>query len=242
MKSLALDSAEKTASVAIFDNDKLICESFLNTGFTHSQTLLPMIDSCLKISKIDIKDIDQFIVTNGPGSFTGLRIGLATIKGLAFSNASSLSNSSLLNCKAVSTIEALAYNLIDFSGIICPALDARCSQVYCGIFKCENKTITRLEEDSAISIEDLKVKLKKFKDYPIFLLDNGNHLCYNTLKDDFGSQMCLVSDNLQYLKASSLFLASKTKKLVSPADLSPTYLRLSQAQRQLLMKQNNTTN
>ena len=84
MKSLALDSSGKTASVAIFDQDKLLCENFLNTGFTHSQTLMPMVNFCLKISKININDVEQFIVTSGPGSFTGLRIGIATIKGLAF--------------------------------------------------------------------------------------------------------------------------------------------------------------
>lgn len=109
MKSLALDSSGKTASVAVFEQDKLLCENFLNTGFTHSQTLMPMVDFCLKISKIDINDVDQFIVTSGPGSFTGLRIGMATIKGLAFAQSHIKNNKNFeLKCKAVSTIETLA--------------------------------------------------------------------------------------------------------------------------------------
>lgn len=240
MKSLALDSSGKTASVAIFDQDKLLCENFLNTGFTHSQTLMPMVNFCLKISKININDVEQFIVTSGPGSFTGLRIGIATIKGLAFAQDHiNNKNNFELKCKAVSTIESLAYNLIDFDGIICPTMDARCNQVYSGLFECKNNVITRLEADFATSIDDLKEKLKIFNNKSIFLLGDGANLCYNYLKGNFNEQLILVSENLRYQKASSLFLASKTKDFVSSLDFTPTYLRLSQAQRQLLAKKNN---
>lgn len=227
MKSLAIDSSGKTASVAIFDNDKLLSENFLNNGLTHSQTLMPMIDSCLNISKTDINDIDQFIVTIGPGSFTGLRIGLATVKGLAAPKQS--------KCKAVSTIESLAYNLIDFNGVICPTIDARCNQVYSGIFECSNNKISRLEDDFAAPIDDLKIKLKNFYNKNIFLLGNGSNLCYNILKDYFNN-LYLVSENLKYQKASSLFLAAKNKASTSYIELIPQYLRMSQAQRQLLEK------
>lgn len=240
MKSIAIDTSAKTVSVAIFDDDKLLAESFFNTGFTHSQTLLPIIDFCLNILKTDINQITELIVTSGPGSFTGLRIGLATIKGLAISQN--------LICKAVSTIETLAYNLKNYSFmninlknkisrvIICPALDARCNQVYTGIFELINNQIIRLEEDMAISVDDLKIKLKKFENEVIFLLGDGADLCYNNFKNNF-KNIKLVSQDLIYPKASSLFWAAKDKPCVLSENLVPVYLRVSQAQRQLLEKQ-----
>ena len=131
------------------------------------------------------------------------------------------------------------HNLIDFDGIICPTMDARCNQVYSGLFECKNNVITRLEADFATSIDDLKEKLKIFNNKSIFLLGDGANLCYNYLKGNFNEQLILVSENLRYQKASSLFWASKTKDFVSSLDFTPTYLRLSQAQRQLLAKKNN---
>ncbi|MBP0979545.1 MAG: tRNA (adenosine(37)-N6)-threonylcarbamoyltransferase complex dimerization subunit type 1 TsaB [Oscillospiraceae bacterium] len=242
MKSLAIDTCAKTVSVAIFEDDKLIAESFFNTGFTYSQTLLPIIDFCLDISKTNISEIKEFIVVSGPGSFTGLRIGIATIKGLAVSK-----NLKNLNCKAVSTIETLAYNLRNYSFlnynkdlrvIICPAMDARCNQVYTGIFELVDNKIIRLEKDLAISIDELEIKLKKFENEFIFLLGDGANLCYNIFKNSF-KNINLVSEDLLYPKASSLFWAAKDKSYISSADLKPVYLRLSQAQRQILEKNKN---
>lgn len=229
MNSIAIDTSSTTASVAIFDDDNLKVELFLNTGFTHSQTLMPMINSCLEFAKKDIHDINQFIVTIGPGSFTGLRIGIATIKGLTISDN--------LPCKAVSTIETLAYNLIDFNGIICPTIDARCNQVYAGIFEAKNNIISRLEDDFAISIDDLKSKLKNFYNKDIFLLGNGAPLCYNHFRHIFSHNLHLVSENLRFQKASSAFRAAKNKPTISHFNLVPKYLRIPQAQRQLLKKE-----
>ena len=252
MKSLAIDTSDKTASVAIFENDKLVSEFFLHTGFTHSQTLLPMIDNCLQISKTNINEIEQFVVTVGPGSFTGLRIGIATIKGFAMSKQKKSPNNVIKNCKAVSTLEALAYNLIDFEGIICPTIDARCNQIYMGLFEVKNKKITRLIDDTATTIENSRNILNnnifnnnsKILNKKIFLLGNGANLCYNYLGDNSDDKissdnLCLVCENLKYQKASGLFLASQDKALVSHFEIVPQYLKLCQAQRQIL---NNTTN
>lgn len=228
MKSLAIDTSGKTASIALFNDNKLLSEIFLDIGFTHSQTLSPAIDFCLKITKNEISSIDQFIVTTGPGSFTGLRIGIATIKGLAASKQAL--------CKGVSTIETLAYNLIDFDGVICPTMDAKCNQVYTGIFECKSRNIIRLEKDCALSLDELKLKLQSLNNKKIFLLGDGANLCYNYFKNQFENNLYLTSENLKYQKASSLFFASKNKDYISHFDLCPTYLRLSQAQRQLLKK------
>lgn len=240
MKSMAIDTSAKTASIAIYDDNKLLTEHFLHTGFTHSQTLMPMLDFCLSISKTDIDEIGQFIITGGPGSFTGLRIGMATVKGLAITKN--------IPCKVVSTIKTLAYNLIDFNGIIVPTMDARCNQVYTGFFKCENNIITRLSEDCAMHLKDLKEQFCYYRDnivknnskYKIFLLGDGAQLCYNYLQSFFEADdntFKIVSENLRYQKASSLFLASFNEEYTPNEALAPKYLRLCQAQRQLGIKE-----
>lgn len=240
MKSMAIDTSAKTASIAIYNNNKLLTEHFLHSGFTHSQTLMPMLDFCLNISKTDINEIEQFVVTGGPGSFTGLRIGMATVKGLAIAKN--------IPCKVVSTIKTLAYNLIDFNGFIVPTMDARCNQVYTGFFKCENNVITRVGEDCAIHLEELKEKIYYYKNsilknnngYKIFLLGDGAQLCYNYLQSFSkveDAMVKIVSENLRYQKASSLFLASLDEEYVSNEAIVPTYLRLCQAQRQLGIKE-----
>ena len=115
MKLLSIDASGKSAACAVTDGHKVICEELTNTGLTHSQTLLPMVEQVLKKACIDIEDIDEFAITCGPGSFTGLRIGMALCMGLAGNKP----------CRAVPTLTALAYNLCDRDGIIIPAMDAR---------------------------------------------------------------------------------------------------------------------
>ena len=152
MKILAVDSSAKSASAAVTQDEKLVAESFVNVGLTHSETLMPMIHSVLKNAGTDIKDIDAFCVTVGPGSFTGIRIGISAVKGLA--------QPQNKPCFGISTLDAMAYNSEDFNGIICCVMDARCSQVYNALYKCSGKLIKRLTPDVAISLEELYNILK----------------------------------------------------------------------------------
>ena len=147
MKILALDSSAKTASAAITDSEQLISEAFVNAGLTHSETLLPMVDSVLSLARLTMADIDGCVITDGPGSFTGIRIGIAAVKGLAMPNET--------KCCGVSTLKAMAYNLRYDNCIACCAMDARCSQVYSAIFRCFDGKVERLTEDDAIPASKL---------------------------------------------------------------------------------------
>ena len=221
MISVAIDTSAKTASIAIFKDSILISEYFLNAGFTHTQTLMSMLDSIFKISNINVKEVAEYIVVSGPGSFTGLRIGMATVKGLA----------ALMDipCKSVSTIESLAYNLINLDGIICPVMDARCNQVYTAIFECKNKEVIRLEDDCVKPIEEVIEKLSEYK-RDVMLLGDGAYLFKNyKLKN-----VKIITGNLIYQRASSSYYAAQKYNYLSHYDLVPTYLRLPQAQRQLI--------
>lgn len=147
MKILALDSSAKTASAAITDGEQLISEAFVNAGLTHSETLLPMVASVLSLARLTMADIDGCVITDGPGSFTGIRIGIAAVKGLAMPNET--------KCCGVSTLKAMAYNLRYDNCIACCAMDARCSQVYSAIFRCFDGKVERLTEDDAIPASKL---------------------------------------------------------------------------------------
>ena len=144
MKIFACDSTAKTASVALCENNILLAEFTQNGGNTHSETLLPMVESALKTLGLRADDIDLFACSAGPGSFTGVRIGAATIKGLAFAKGKP--------CVGVSTLEALAYNLVGYEGLICPVMNARRSQVYTALFRSNGEVLERLMDDSAIAI------------------------------------------------------------------------------------------
>ncbi len=226
MKILAVDTSAVCASVAITEEGKILSECSINTGLTHSRTLLPMIDSALKNSEINLSDIDLFACSVGPGSFTGIRIGVAAIKGLCFSTEKS--------CVPVSTLEALAYNLTGQTCTAVSVMDARCNQVYCGIFSVDGDTVTRLTEDMALKIEDLGERLKAYDD--IIFVGDGASLCYKALGYKKAS-----AQNL-YQRGSSVCFAAedKLKKGEAPMEgekLMPTYLRLPQAERELRAKQ-----
>ena len=151
MLILALDSTALVGSVALCENQKLIAQMTINTGHTHSETLLPMIESILKISGFSVDDVDLFACTTGPGSFTGVRIGAATVKGLAYGKGKP--------CVSVSTPEALAYNGIMCEGLLCPVMNARRMQVYNALFTCKQGVMTRLCEDRALAISELGQEL-----------------------------------------------------------------------------------
>ena len=230
MKILAIDSSSKTASAAILEDHKLLGEIFVDIGLTHSQTLLPLVKSILDNTKLNINDIDTFAISNGPGSFTGIRIGISLIKGLAFPKNKP--------CIPISTLKALSYNLINCEGIICPVMDAKCNQVYNAIFKIKNNKITRISEDRAISIDDLLNELKKYED-KVFFVGDGSDLCYNRKSNN--SNFFIADNSIKYQTAKSIaYLALgnfKNNKFIYADKLYPSYIRLPQAQR-LLNKKN----
>ena len=221
MRILAVDTSAVCASVGVTEDGKILSESSINTGLTHSRTLMPMIDSTLRNGEIDLDSIDYFACSVGPGSFTGIRIGVAAIKGLA--------DGLKKKCIPVSTLEALAYNL---QGRCCTAvsvMDARCNQVYCGIFLVDGEEITRLTEDMALKIDELEKILPDYEN--VVFVGDGARLCHSKLGYEIAPAGQL------YQRGSSVaFAAEKSfseEKTVSAAELMPAYLRLPQAEREL---------
>ena len=230
MKILAIDSSAKAASVAIIEDKKLLGEFFVNVGLTHSETLMPMVEDTLKNTNLKISDINAFAVSVGPGSFTGLRIGIAAIKGMAFADE--------IPCIEVSTLYSMAYNLIDENAIICAVMDARCNQVYNAVFDVCDEKITRLTPDITISIEELYFELEKLEK-KVILVGDGAVLCYNKNKNNLNLR--LAHENKRFQRASSVAFAAYDTYLndnatISSADLVPKYLRIPQAERELIKK------
>ncbi len=229
MKILAIDSSSKPASASVTDDGKVLSEVFVNNGLTHSRTLMPVIDSVLKFSETKLEDIDLCAVVTGPGSFTGVRIGVAAAKGLCFTNN--------ISCIGISTLECMAYNLSCVDGYVCAIMDARCSQVYTATFKCGD-TVERVTQDRAISIDELIDHFNEL-DGKVYILGDGAALVYSKLTNN--SKVILVNENNRYQKSSSAALCAMTKdsgEYVSADSLVPVYLRLPQAQRELKNKLN----
>ncbi len=235
MKILGVEGSAVSASVSVVENGKVIALESSNTGLTHSQTLMPMVESTLKKAEAVINDIDYIAVSNGPGSFTGIRIGVSLVKGLA----------DPLNkkCVAVSTLEAIAKPLENTGVIAASVMDARCNQVYSALFDCEKGEMKRLTEDDAITIDELTEKLKK-QDKKVVLIGDGANICYNKMKDIL-ENVSVASATIRYQSASSVALIAEELLLkdennaVSSDELVPKYLRLSQAERELKKKQEN---
>lgn len=218
---LSIDSTAVTASVALTDGDKVIKSEFVNSGLTHSETLLPMIKNVLDGHTID--DIDGIAITVGPGSFTGVRIGVATVKGLAFKNN--------INCYSISTLEAIAYNFIDSDCVVCAVMDARRMQFYNALFRVQNGVVNRLTSDRAIYIDDLRTELTKYEN--VVIAGDGAILCYESINLD----VCTIADDDRlYQNAVSVAKAANNKQKISPQSLMPVYLRPSQAERELKLK------
>ncbi len=235
MYILGIDTCCMAATSAIIADDRLVAQVVQNNNKTHSQSIMPMIDFMLKQTKLSIGDIDGFAVAVGPGSFTGVRIGVATIKALAHPSGKP--------CIPVSTLEALAFNVSPFDGIICPILDARRNQVYTATFK--NEASNRLTEDRAISIEELCEELSS-TDKNIIFVGDGIPAYREKLTSALGSRAVFASRSLQMNLASSVAEIGYQKLLLnescSYSDLKPTYLRLSQAERERLEKTGGKSN
>ncbi|MBE6823960.1 MAG: tRNA (adenosine(37)-N6)-threonylcarbamoyltransferase complex dimerization subunit type 1 TsaB [Ruminococcaceae bacterium] len=233
MKILSLDASATSASVCVYDASasKIIGEFFINTKLTHSQTLVPMIDALLSSTKLELSDIDYFAVNTGPGSFTGIRIGVSVVKGMAMA----LSKP----CVSVSTLESMAYNFIDLNDtVVCSCMDARRNQVYNALFFVNNGTVERLCDDRAISVEDLFSQLDKV-DKRVVLVGDGAQLCYDQKKADSSIELAFPTKRFQ--TASSVALCAEKSindnNVIDSSALMPTYLRPSQAERERLSKE-----
>ena len=223
MLILSVDSSAAPASVCLYENGKVIADYYLNTGFTHSQTLMAMTESVLKISGKSSDEIDIYAVNNGPGSFTGVRIGVSAVKGMAYASDKP--------CIAVSTLESMAYHFLGQSIVVCACMDARRNQVYNALFRVKGDSIERITEDRAISVSDLSGELKEFD--RLVLVGDGAELVYKSIDDPAVS---LAPPHLRYQRASSVAMAAVEQynrgEVLSPAALMPRYLRLSQAERE----------
>ncbi len=229
MKILAIDTSAVTASAAIVEDGALITATELRSKMTHSQTILPMVEDMLKNAALTLKDIDAAAVNVGPGSFTGVRIGVAAVKGFCFADN--------MPCVAVSTLESMAYNFIGLpeKQTVCAVMDARCGQVYTALFEVGD-TVVRLSPDEAISIEEVGNRLKNLEK-SVILVGDGAKLCYTTLQKVV-SNLYLAPDHLRYQNAVGVALAAFNTEERCDADaLQPVYLRLPQAERELRAKQ-----
>ena len=232
MHILAFETSAKAGSVALLEDGKLLAESYQNTGLTHSQTIMPMAESLMKSCGLTTADLGAVAVAAGPGSFTGVRIGVAAAKGLAWG--------AQIPCYGVSTLEAMAKNAGISDGLVVPVMDARRNQVYNAVFAAHGGVLTRVQEDRAISLEELGQELQNAK-LPIFLVGDGSMLCYNTLQEALPG-LVLPPEHLMHQRAAGVALVAREKILRGEAgnagELTPNYLRLSQAERERMEREN----
>ncbi len=235
MLILAFETSAKAVSVALLQEGKLLGESYQNTGLTHSQTLMVMAEDLLRQCGKTVGDVTAVAVANGPGSFTGVRIGVAAAKGLAWGGQ--------LPCFGVSTLEAMALSLGIYQGYVCPVMDARRSQVYNAIFYVNHGQIRRITEDRAIALEELKQELKALNE-PVFLVGDGGTLTYNTLSGEI-PQLVMPPEHRMHQRAVGVaLLAEKQLAAGQTGDangMTPNYLRLSQAERERLERESKNT-
>ena len=230
MKILALETSAKSVSAAVVENGAVLASSYQNTGLTHSRTLMPLVDGMLRAADLKLEQMGLVAVAQGPGSFTGLRIGVSAAKGLAWAKE--------LPCCGVSTLLAMAQNLRHLDGTIVCAMDARRNQVYNAVFRAENGQLTRLTEDRAVSLAELAEELKNAEGAK-FVVGDGAKLCYTYLTEQGipcrMAPAALVMQNAVGVGLAAEELAAEGKT-VSAQELVPVYLRLSQAERERLAK------
>ena len=225
MLMLAFESSAKAASVALCRDGALLGQYFQNSGLTHSVTLLPMAEALLKNNGLTAADIDVFAVSQGPGSFTGIRIGVATVKGMAWAAEKA--------CVGVSTLEAMAWNGVSApeGSLICCAMDARRNQVYNALFRVEAGKPVRVCEDRAIALDALTQDVLALQPQSVFVIGDGAHLAHAALTQA-GLNATLAPELLRWQNAWGVCMAAQDKAPVSTHELQPVYLRLSQAERE----------
>ena len=222
MLILAFESSARAASVALVEDGRLISQYSQCSGLTHSRTLLPMAEDMLKNAELTLDKVDLFAVAHGPGSFTGIRIGVSTVKGLAWVADKP--------CVGVSTLEAMAWHGLAAGGLVCPVMDARRSQVYNALFKVENGKPVRLCEDRPIALSQLAEELRDLN-APAFLIGDGAELAEKYLREQ-GLACTVAPENLRWQSAWGVAMAAMDKTPGNADALLPVYLRLSQAERE----------
>lgn len=231
MKILALETSAVTASVAVTEDEMLLAQSFQNSGLTHSATLMPMVADLLKNTGLKLEDMDVIAVAAGPGSFTGIRIGVAAAKGLAWPQDKL--------CAPCSTLESMAWQCAHMEGEICAVMDARRKQVYNARFLAHNGTLTRVTEDRAIAVEELLEELKS-AEKPVILVGDGAKLCKAAF-DAAGVPSVMAPPHLICQTAWGVARAAMematADKLVPAGQMTPEYHRLSQAERERLERE-----
>lgn len=227
MKILGIDSSGLVASAAIADEKNIIAEFTVNNKQTHSQTLLPMIEKVVDMSGIELEQMDAIAIAAGPGSFTGLRIGSATAKGIGLALKKPV--------VSVPTLEGLAYRVSVFDGIICPIMDARRNQVYTGIYKMDKGNLVCLSEQKAVDIHEIMEELEKYDEKVIFLGD-GVEVQRETIEKEFKKEYCFAPIHLSKQSAAAVAVLGdiyfNQGKAEDAAEHKPIYLRKSQAERE----------
>lgn len=232
---LAVDTSAKPVSCALARDGCVLASFYANTGLTHSQTLMPMIENLLKVTGHIVADLDAIAVNTGPGSFTGVRIGVSAVKGLAFTDD--------FPCISVSTLESMAENTVATPGVvICCVMDARCQQVYGALFEKNADGITqRLSDDAALTVAQMGERLIALG-RPVILVGDGSELCYRVWKDNIPN-VFLAPATVRYQNAAATALIACRRfaegSIVSADELQPIYLRLPQAERELNARLNN---
>ena len=222
MLTLAFESSARAASVALCRDGALLSQYSQCTALTHSRTLLPMAEDLLKNAELRMSDIDLFAVAHGPGSFTGIRIGVSTVKGLAWALDKP--------CVGVSTLEAMAWHGLAAGGVVCPVMDARRSQVYNALFRIEGGKPRRLTPDRPIALAELAEELRILSE-SVFLVGDGAALTAAFLKGQ-GLPFRTAPENLLWQSAWGVAMAAADKAPGTADELLPVYLRLSQAERE----------
>ena len=226
MLILAFETSAKAASVALLENGTLLGESYQNTGLTHSQTLMVMAEDLLRQCGKTVDDVTAVAVAEGPGSFTGVRIGVAAAKGFAWGRN--------IPCYGISTLEAMAVSLGAYEGHVCACMDARRNQVYNAIFLADGAAPQRVTEDRAIALSELKTDLAHI-DGNIYLVGDGAALTYRTLAPEIPN-LILPPEHRLHQRATGVALLAQVKADTGDsgdgAALQPNYLRLSQAERE----------
>lgn len=229
MKILALESTAAAAGAAVLEDGRLLAESYQNIKLTHSQTLLPMVRDMLRNAQIPMEQIGCFAVAAGPGSFTGVRIGVSAVKGMAFGKHAP--------CVPVSTLLSMAYLFTGSHTYVCTAMDARCGQVYNALFEVNGNTVTRLTEDRAIPVTQLAAEIESM-DHTWVVTGDGAELAMKTLSAT--GKALLAPLHLRYQHASGVAMAAQDAltrgETVTDAQLVPFYLRPPQAERELALK------
>ncbi len=225
MKILALETSAKACSAAVTEDEQVLASCYQNTGLTHSRTLMPMVESLLNNADLSVDDLGLIAVAAGPGSFTGIRIGVAAAKGLAFA--------ANLPAAGVSTLYAMALGLSHMNGLIVCAMDARRAQIYNALFEAKDGRLTRLCEDRAISLVDLAEELRD-DPRPLIAVGDGGALCQRAL-EEAGISCTLAPARLLHQHAMGVALAAgelaEAGTLTTAQNLSPVYLRPAQAER-----------